>query len=73
MIIDKKVEVIKEGVTPHKCGDFDWVRDFNGNTPEGVLEYSRICKVCGRLEKVTEKHEITTFSEVCEKFHGEVK
>lgn len=73
MTIDQKIEVIKEGITPHNCGNNDWVIDFTPNTPKDTYVYTRICKECGRVEKVTEQHKTDTFSEVYQRYYGEVK
>lgn len=72
MLIDEKVEVLKEGITQHNCSNHNWVIDFNHESPKNVYEYKRICKECGRVERVTEHHEMCSFDEVFQRFHKEV-
>ena len=73
MMIDEKIEVIKEGINSGNCGHAEWIMDFHHGMPENIFEYNRICKDCGRIERVTEYHKSLTYEETFEKFYGEAK
>ena len=72
MLIDRKIEVVKEG-NNSACEHPHWTTDLHHDTPENVFNYNRICDICGRVENVTETYKNPSYSEVYAKFYGEAK
>lgn len=69
---NEKVEIVKEGkpIEKHEC---DWTYQLNLDTPENTCDFKRICRYCGKVERITKVTEKLDFDDLYNKFHGKAE
>jgi hypothetical protein len=68
------VTVIRDGkaIEGHVCGS-NWAAKVDYSAPEGTRDFQRICKDCGKVERVIQTLTSETFDEAYSRIYGEEK
>ena len=69
---ERTIELIKPGIASPECQDgkwCDWLEQFDSATADTFIA-KRICRRCGRAEKVITAQDKESYETVFEKFYG---